>query len=365
MSQQVLDAVVGHLRLESEIGGYAAAAASADKVEATYESIAAMLGCGRHEVALSDSSTRSWMSAVHALPLGPDDRVVTTRAQYGSNAIALLQLQRRTGFLLDVVDDDADGQVDLHALAEALARPKVALMSLTHVPTQSGLVNPAAAVGRLCRDAGVVFALDACQAAGQMPLDVSELGCHILAGTGRKFLRGPRGTGFLYVEESLSERLEPPVIDMFGATWVAPDRYELRPAARRFELWESDVAARIGLGVAVQEALGLGLHEIASCTASMARSLRCRLDEVPRVSVQDRGAELCAIVTFTVDGIRAEEVVARLRSENARVSAAVATSAQLDLPPRGLDAVVRASVHYLTTDEELDRFTHLLRAIVG
>ncbi|MGQ0832741.1 MAG: aminotransferase class V-fold PLP-dependent enzyme [Microthrixaceae bacterium] len=365
MSRSVLDAVVDHLRLEADLGGYAAAAANEDKVEATYDAIATLLGCGRHEVALSDSSTRGWMSAIHALPIGPEDRVVTTRAEYGSNAIALLQLQRRTGCHVDVVEDDADGQVDLAALAEALAQPRVALMSLTHVPTQSGLVNPAAAVGRLCRDAGVVFALDACQAAGQLPLDVAELGCQILAGTGRKFLRGPRGTGFMYIEASLCERLEPPVIDMFGATWTAPDRYELQPAARRFELWESDVAARVGLGVAVQEALSLGLPEIAAHTASLAHDLRTRLEAMPRVSVQDRGAELCAIVTFTVEGVTPAEVVAHLRAAGATLSVAVSTSAQLDLPRRGLDAVVRASVHYLTTDDELDRFSRILRTIVG
>jgi cysteine desulfurase / selenocysteine lyase len=234
---------------------------------------------------------------------------------------------------------------------------------LTHVPTQSGLVNPAAEVGRLCRDAGVLFVLDACQSAGQLPLDVRALGCHVLTATGRKFLRGPRGTGFLYVQRELALQLEPSMLDLFAATWVGPERYEVRADTRRFEMWESDVAGRIGLGVAVDHALGWGIDAIAARNASLAAGLRARLSEIPGVTVRDRGQQLCAITTFTVEGMRAEDVADRLRVEDINVNPSTATSAQLDLPHRGLDAVVRASVHYVTTEEELDRFTRCLAAI--
>jgi cysteine desulfurase/selenocysteine lyase len=363
MSQPTLDAVVGHLQLEAEIGGYEAAAAASAAVEHTYDAMAALLGCGPDEVALSDSATRGWTSAVYALPLSGGDRVITTRAEYGSNAIALLQLQRRTGCEIVLVEDDEHGQVDLDALSIALEHPSVALVSLTHVPTQSGLVNPAAEVGRLCRDAGALFVLDACQSAGQLPLDVTDLSCHILTGTGRKFLRGPRGTGFLYVDRHLAEQLEPAVLDMFGATWVAPERYELRPDTRRFELWEADVAGRIGLGVAVDQALAWGLDAIAARNNTLAAGLRTRLAALPGVEVRDRGVQLCAITTFTVDGVPAHQVADRLRTEGINVTTAVATSAQLDLPHRGLDAVVRASVHYITTEDELDRFAEVLGSL--
>lgn len=363
LSQPVLDAVVGHLQLEAEIGGYEAASAASDAVEHTYDALASLLGCRRDEVALSDSATRGWTSAVHALPLSAGDRVITTRAEYGSNAIALLQLQRRTGCEIVLVEDDEHGQVDLDALSIALDHERVALVSLTHVPTQSGLVNPAADVGRLCRDAGALFVLDACQSAGQLPLDVAELGCHILTGTGRKFVRGPRGTGFLYVDRSLVEQLEPLVLDMFGATWVAPERYELRPDARRFELWEADVAGRVGLGVAVDQALAWGLDAIAERTTALAAGLRARLAALPGVEVRDRGVQLCAITTFTLEGVPAQQVADRLRAEGINVATSVATSAQLDLPHRGLDAVVRASVHYITTDDELDRFADVLGSL--
>jgi cysteine desulfurase/selenocysteine lyase len=239
------------------------------------------------------------------------------------------------------------------------------MVSLVHVPTQGGLVNPAVEVGRLCREAGVLFVLDACQSVGQLPIDVGELGCAVLAGNGRKFLRGPRGTGFLYMHPELIERIEPVMLDLRAATWTAPDRYEVREDARRFEMWEADVAGRIGLGVAVDHALGWGIDAIAARNAHLADGLRRRLDELPGVTVRDRGAQRCAITTFTVAGVESDVVRARLRAEDVNVSVSVATSAQLDLPHRGLDDVVRASVHYVNTDEELDRFAALVGAIAA
>ncbi len=360
MPQPVLDAVVGHLELEAQVGGYEAAARQADVIDDVYDSVATLLGCGPDEVALTDSATRGWTSVVYSLPLEAGDRLITSRSEYGSNAIALLQLQRRTGCEIVLVEDDEHGQIDLDALTIALDYHRVGLVSLTHVPTQSGLVNPAAAVGRLCQEAGALFVLDACQSAGQLPLSVDELGCHVLTATGRKFLRGPRGTGLLYVRRELCQQLEPLVLDLLAATWVAPERYEVRPDARRFEMWEADIAGRIGLGAAVDHALSWGLDAIEARTAALAAGLRARLVDIPGVTVQDLGARLCAITTFTVEGIEPSHVAARLRDLGVNVSVATATSAQLDLPHRGLDAVVRASVHYVTTDDELDRFAQLV-----
>lgn len=365
LPQPVLEAVTGHLHREATMGGYEAADAAADQLGAVYTSVARLLGCHPEEVALTDSATRGWATIVHSFPLRPGERVITTRSEYGSNAIGLLQLQRRTGCEIVLVDDDEHGQVDLDALAIALDHDDVGFVSLTHVPTQSGLVNPAAEVGRLCREAEVLFVLDACQSAGQLPLDVEALGCHVLTATGRKFLRGPRGTGFAYVQRGLIEHLEPPMLDLLAATWVSPERYEIRPDARRFEMWEYDVAGRLGLGAAVDHALSWGLDAISVRNERLAAGLRARLAEIPGVTVQDRGQQLCAITTFTVEGTEPEAVVAHLRGQGTNVSASAATSAQLDLPHRGLRAVVRASVHYLTTDEELDRFAAQVGAIAA
>ena len=363
LPQPVLDAVVAHLQMEGRIGGYEAGEVATPQVERTYAALAELLGAHPSEIALMDSATRAWDMAVYSLPIEPQDRVLISRAEYGSNAIALLQLKRRTGCQLVLVDDDAHGQIDLEALERELAADHTAMVSLVHVPTQGGLVNPAVEVGNLCREAGVLFVLDACQSVGQLPVDVGELGCAILAGNGRKFLRGPRGTGFLYMRSELIPLVEPVMLDLHAATWTAPDRYEVRADARRFEMWEHDVAARIGLGVAVDHALSWGIDAIADRNRGLAEGLRRRLEDIPGVTVHDKGQQRCAIITFTVEGVAPEDVKARLRADAVNVSTTMATSAQLDLRNRGLDSLVRASVHYTTTEEELDRFADLIRAM--
>lgn len=355
LPQPVLDAVVDHLHREARTGGYEAAAEATGAVEQAYASVATLLGADADEIAFTDSATRAWHQAVYSLPIEPRDRVLISRAEYGANAIALLQLQRRTGCQLVLVDDDPHGQIDLDALERELAHDEAAMVSLVHVPTSSGLVNPAAEVGRLCRDAGVLFVLDACQSAGQLPLDVRELGCAVLTAPGRKFLRGPRGTGFLYVNRELVEHIEPVMLDLRAATWTAPADYEIRPDARRFETWERSVANLLGLGAAVDHALHWGVEAIAERTADLAARFREQLAALPGVTVQDRGARRCAITTFTVEGTAPHLVQERLRARGINVSVCVATSAQLDLAHRGLDAVVRASVHYVTTEDELDQ----------
>jgi selenocysteine lyase/cysteine desulfurase len=353
--QPVLDAVIGHLRLEAEVGGYEAADRESARTRAVYESVARLLGASPGEIALTDSSTRGWQTAVHALPLGPGDRVVTVRAEYAANAITFLQLQRRTGCELVLVDDDEHGQLDLAAMEREVAHPSTRHVSVVHVPTQGGLVNPVAEVGSRCREAGVTFVVDACQAVGQLPVDVGSIGCDILAGAGRKFLRGPRGTGFLYVRRGLLEGLEPVAVDLHSAEWTAPDAYELRSDATRFELFEHSAALRLGLGAAVDHALEWGIDAIAARNAGLAEGLRARLAGIPGVTLHDQGERRCAITTFQVAGVPASSVAGALRTRGVNVSVSVAGWARFDLPHRGLDELVRASVHYITTEEELDR----------
>ncbi|YCK36591.1 aminotransferase class V-fold PLP-dependent enzyme [Actinomadura sp. ATCC 39365] len=349
----VLDAVIGHLRLEGRLGGYEAAAVAAPQVNAVYDAIARLIGCLPDEIAVVENATRAWDMAFYALRFGPGDRILTSRAEYASNVIAFLQVASRTGARVEVVDDDEHGQLSVRDLERRLAAD-VKLVAVTHVPTQSGLVNPAAEIGRLTRAAGVPFLLDACQSVGQLPVDVRQLGCDLLSATGRKFLRGPRGTGFLYVSKRLADTLEPPFLDLHAATWTGQDTYEIRSGARRFENWEANYAAKIGLGVAVDYALSWGVEAIAERVTALAARLRRRLGELPRVTVQDRGQRLCGIVTFTVDGESAADVHRRLSAAGINTSVSAVTSARYDLGERGLAAVVRASVHYYNTDEEVD-----------
>jgi cysteine desulfurase/selenocysteine lyase len=357
--QAVHDAVVDHLQREAEIGGYEAAAEREDRWEHTYDALARLLGAGRDEIAVVENATRAWDMAFYAFRFGPGDRIVTGRAEYASNWIALKQVADRTGATIEVVPDDEHGQFDVAAL-ERMLDEHVKLVSLVHVPTQSGLVNPAAAVGRVTRAAGIPLLLDACQSAGQLPVDVGEIGCDILSGTGRKFLRGPRGTGFLYVRRSLIDELEPPFLDMHAADWNPDGSYSIRADARRFENWETYYAGKVGLGVAVDYALELGLEEIWERIRELAGQLRTGLAGIPGVTLLDRGAVLGATVTFTLEGTSARAVQSRLAAQQINVSVMEARSAQLDFGERGIAEAVRSSVHYYNTGDEIDR---LLAAI--
>jgi cysteine desulfurase / selenocysteine lyase len=362
----VVDTQVEWLRAEARTGGYALAAQRSDVLDDVYAEVASLVGATADEIALVENATFGWHQAFWSLALslrlGPGDRILTGNAEYASGYISFLQAQRRWGVTVEAVPDDEAGQLSVDALASMLddSRGRVALVAVTHIPTNGGLVNPAEEVGRLTRAAGVPFLLDACQSVGQMPVDVEAIGCDLLSATGRKFLRAPRGTGFLYVRRALLDRtdpepLEPAFLDLLGAEWVAPDRYEVRADARRFESWEADMAARAGLGAAVAYARGWGLAAIGDQVAAVAEGLRARLGEVPGVTVHDRGARLGGIVTFTKDGVDAERIRGALRERSVNVSVSAPSSTRLDAEARRLPPLVRASVHYLTTDDELDR----------
>lgn len=356
----VTKAMIDHLRLESETGGYEAAAQARARLEACYGSIARLLNCRAEEIAIVENATRAWDMAFYGLPLGQGDRILTAKAEYAANYIALLQVARRTGAVIEVIPSDLNGQLDVDALRRMMD-DRVKLIAVTHVPTNGGLINPAAEIGKVAREAGVPYLLDACQSAGQMPLDVEELGCDMLSATGRKFLRGPRGTGFLYVRKSWIEKIEPPLLDMHSARWTGPDSYEIRKDARRFETWECGVAGKLGLGVAVEYALAIGLESIRERCRKLSDQMRQQLGAVEGVTVHDIGVDKAAIVSFSKQGIESRRLADRLSVQRINVSVSGKESTLLDMQERGLDDIVRASPHYYNTEEEIERLVKAVR----
>jgi selenocysteine lyase/cysteine desulfurase len=354
MPVPVVEAMKRHIDLEAEIGGYAAAAQEDERLQAIYGSIARLISASPTEIAITENATVAWQMAFYALSFQPGDRILTAEAEYAANYVAYLQVARRTGVVIDVVPSDDTGQLDVDAL-ERMIDKRVKLISITWIPTNGGLVNPAAAVGRIARVRGITYLLDACQAIGQMPADVEQLGCDVLSATGRKFLRGPRGTGFLYVRGNLLNRLEPPMIDHFAAPWVARDRYQLRDDARRFETWENNYAARLGLGVAIDYALDLGLDVIEARCRLLAGRLRTGLATIPGLKLRDLGRDPSAIVSFTIEGRAAADIVSGAGRAGITIGASNPSSTRLDAEARSLPPVVRASPHYYNTEAEIDR----------
>ncbi|GHO73639.1 aminotransferase class V [Ktedonobacter sp. SOSP1-85] len=355
LPEPVLSATLDHLRLEAQIGGYEAADHAQKQSEHTYDAIATLLHCSRDEVALIENATRAWDMAFYGMRFQAGDRILTSIAEYASNYIAYLQVARKTGAVVEPIPNDKYGQVDVEAL-QSMLDERVKLISVTHVPTNGGLVNPVQAIGKLARQHHIPFLVDACQSVGQMPIDVEQIGCDMLSATGRKYLRGPRGTGFLYVRRAFLEQLEPPMLDLHAATWTTQDSYEMRPDARRFENWEGNVAGRIGLGVAVDYALNWGLENIWRRLKALAYQLRTQLSPIPGVIVHDRGVNQCGIVTFTIEGITPEEIKHQLATEKINVSISDYNSTLLDMESRHLNTMVRASLHYYNTEEEIERF---------
>jgi cysteine desulfurase / selenocysteine lyase len=358
---QVLDEVIGHLHREAEVGGYRAFDERRADLQAGYDVLASLLGCEPDEVAFTDSATRSWLSAFDAVPLSARDRVLVTEVEYAGNAIPLLRRAAEVGATVLPVPSSPAGEIDVDALRSMLDE-RVKLVSLVHVPTNGGLVNPVAPVVAAAHEVGALVLLDACQSVGQIPVDVAALGVDILSGTGRKWLRGPRGTGFLVVRRDVLPRLRPRQVDLRSGVWRSPDSFELRSDARVFELWEFSIADRLGLIAAARYALSLGIEPIAAAVRSRAAHLRAGLSSVPGVTVHDLGADRCGIVSFTVDGRTPPEVKAHLAERGITVTVTGVTSTQYDMTRRALPEVVRASPHYFVSEQQLDEAVAALRS---
>jgi len=362
MPRAVIDVVKDHIDLEARIGGYEAKAQENERIEEVYASVARLIGADKSEIALVENATVAWQHAFFSQDLKEGDRILTAEAEYAANYIAYLQMRNRTGCVIDVIPSDASGATDCEALEEMID-DRVKLIAITWIPTNGGLVNPAAEIGRIARRHGIPYLLDACQAVGQMPVDVAALGCDFLSATGRKFLRGPRGTGFLYARAEMLKNTEPYMLDMFGAEWIKPEVYQMRPDARRFETWESALALHLGLGAAADYALDVGLDAIKTRAFPLADSLRRELAALPGISVHDIGADKCAIVTFSHEGVPAEVIAGALREKNINVSVSGPTSTLLDARARSLPDLVRASPHYYNNEDELKTFLEALRNI--
>lgn len=359
MPQPVLDTVLEHTRLEAMMGSYEAAAQKSEAVNAVYDSFAMLLNCRADEVALTDGATQSWHRAFHSVPLTKGDRVLTANNEYNSNWLSLRRRCDQVGATLEVVPSDTDGLIDIGALKSMLDE-RVRLVAITQITNSNGKVNPVEEVGAALRGSNAIYLLDACQAVGQMPVDVQRIGCDLLSGAGRKFLRGPRGTGFLYVRREVMEKLDPMFIDIHSALWTGLNTFEWKPDAKRFEVMEHNIADRLGMGAAMDHALRWGLDSIQERILLLSTLLRKRLTELPGVQVRDQGTRPSGITTFTMDGKNLGKLMLDLRAKGINTSVTNFDWAWLDLKERGIDSIMRASLSYYNTEEEVERFVEAI-----
>lgn len=366
MPEPVLDAVRGHLELEARIGGYEAAAEAAPGIEEAYGAVADLLGTSSGNVAFTEHATASFVQALSSIPLGRGDVILTTRNDYVSNQIQYLSLAERFGVEVVRAPDAPEGGVDLQAMEELIHRRRPRVVAVTQIPTNSGLVQDVATIGSFCRARDVLYLVDACQSVGQMTVHPDALGCDFLSATARKFLRGPRGAGFLWVSDrALDAGLSPLFPDLRGADWVDGDLFQPAPDARRFETWEFAWGLVLGTGRAARYALDVGLDAVQERARGLADRLRERLAGLPGITVLDRGPELCAIVTVAVAGHAPADLVGRLRERGINTSSQTRTDAVIDYDDKRVDGALRISPHYFNTEADLDALLGSLAEITA
>ncbi len=361
-SRDTLEAQLSYLSEETLWGGYETAKKFQDELESFYGQSAQLVNAEPEEMAYTDSATTAWQRAFFSIPYKKGDEVITSESAYESNYIAYLNARQRWGIRIVVTPSHTNGEVDIPSLEKRIS-PKTRLIAITHIPTGDGLVNPAEAVGEVAQEHGIPYLLDACQSVGQYPVDVQRLRCTFLSSTGRKFLRAPRGTGLLYVCKK-HLHLEPLSLDLHGAEWLSETEYNAREDARKFETWECNPANKLGMVTALKELNALDIQEVWKRVVHLADELRGQLDRIPDIQVRDQGKVKSGIVTFTSDRKAATQIQQELKEQNINTSVAVKSGTLLNMKKRGLDQMVRASVHYYNTMEETDQFINALTKIL-
>ena len=352
----VIQTMLDYLAEEAREGGYALADAKAQEIKGFYTSIAKLLNTRPSNIAFMSSATDAYVQALLSIPFQAGDVILTTDDDYVANQIAFLSLQKRLGVKVVRAANNSEGDLEVSGFERLVKKHQPKLVAVTHIPTNSGLVQPIEAIGEICQLEGMLYLVDACQSVGQLPLDVKKIGCDFLCGTGRKFLRGPRGTGFLYVSDNVLEKgMEPLCLDMVGVHWKTADVYELLPGAARFERWERNYGLLLGLKAAVDYALDIGLATIQNRAYALATQLRTGLQDLPGAMVLDRGSELCGIVTTYFPSQQPAMLKAKLAERCINSAFATRQNALIDFDKKGVEWAIRLSPHYYNTENEIEQ----------
>jgi selenocysteine lyase/cysteine desulfurase len=359
----VLNAMTEYLKLEAETGGYETADLRAAEIQGFYKSMATLLNCSPENIAFTSSATSSFSKALSCIPFQKGDHILIANEDYISNQIVFLSLQKRFGIRLLRANSLSEGGADIDHMKKLMDEHHPKLVSISHTQTNSGLIQPAEEIGKLCRERSIPYLVDACQSAGQFPVDIEKIQCDFLTGTFRKFLRGPRGAGFLFVSDRiLKSPLEPLFIDMRGAEWREKDSYSLCSDARRFEEWELPYALMVGSKAAIDYSLSVGLEEIEKRNTHLCQIVRKLITDIG-FSLLDKGKHLSSIITVKIPGKEGQKVLQFLRNKNINTSISNRSAAVIDFDAKGVIWALRISPHYYNTEEEIGLLVQALKEL--
>jgi cysteine desulfurase/selenocysteine lyase len=348
----VVDTVINYLREEATLGGYEIEDKYREQLNNTYNLVAKLINADAGEIAIVENASTAWGIAFNGIDFKPGDEIITCEMEYVTNIIGFLNVQKILGVTLKIIPNDTQGNFPLDVFEQAIS-PKTKLIAITQIPSTAGGMIPVVEIGKIARRHNVLYLVDACQSAGQIPLDVKEIGCDMLSVTGRKYLRAPRGTGFLFVRKEIQDSLRLLFMDGYSAPTVSLHDFKPRGDARRFELYEKNRALTLGLGKAVDYALNIGVDRIWERIQYLATLLRRELAAIEGITVHDFGAQQCGIITFSVKGLENAFVKNKLADKNINVSVGKAISTLIYMDKHHLPSNVRASVHYYNTEEEI------------
>ncbi|HBS12791.1 MAG TPA: aminotransferase [Flavobacteriaceae bacterium] len=364
MPKSVVQEINRYLLEEEKFGGYSVAELKTNEIADFYNQTAQLIGAEAHNIAFTHDATDAYIKALSSIHFKHNDIIITTDDDYASNHIQFISLQKRFGIKIVRIKNLENGELDMIDFQKLVDKHNPKLVAVTHVPTNSGLIQNIEAIGEICYNQKIIFLLDACQSVGQLSINVTKIKCDFLTATGRKFLRGPRGTGFLFISDRLLKNgFSPLMIDGGGAVWKAIDQFDILENAKRFETWEAPYALIMGFREAIRYANNIGLENIQSYNQKLMLRLRENLIGIQGVKLFDKGLKNCNILTFRKDGKSLAKIKEKLNSNNVFFSVSRKEWGVIDFNKKGIDWVIRLSPHYFNTIEEIDNVSKIIDEI--
>ena len=360
-TQSQIDIITNYLQEEAIVGGYLMQAKHQNEINQFYQRAAQLINAKPDEIAITGNASEAFNHVLYGIPFEKGEVIITSEIEYSNNFVNYINLKNTKGIEIEMIRNLPNGDFDLEALEKAI-HPKVKLIAITHVPTSSGVVAPVKAIGEIAKAHNILYLVDSCQSIGQLPFDVEEIGCDFASATGRKYLRGPRGLGFLYVRNSALSQLVPKSLDNVTAHWKLDEKVDLDIKTKMFEHWEKSYAMVLGFSEAIRYLLDLGIENTWNRIVELSTYAREQLNSIPEVTVHDPGTNKCGIVTFNKKDIDPLTVQKYLMEKKINTSATLTFSSMTDLHHRGLEnGAVRASIHYFNTREEIDALVEAIK----